>query len=184
MDTADAMRIVDQAYEFGASFFGITGGEALLRKDLFDVIAYARKIGMNASIITDGRLLDVKAIENIIRNEVRVSISIDGGEKTNDLIRGKGAYAASVSAIERLSRENLLNCLVYTLANVNESVTNLNEEDFTEVLDLAEKYGARWVIYHGMIPYGSDEPNRKACPSAAQSCRLGYLRTGIRVANG
>jgi len=168
MDTADAMRIVDQAYEFGASFFGITGGEALLRKDLFDVIAYARKIGMNASIITDGRLLDVKAIENIIRNEVRVSISIDGGEKTNDLIRGKGAYAASVSAIERLSRENLLNCLVYTLANVNESVTNLNEEDFTEVLDLAEKYGARWVIYHGMIPYGSDEPNRKACPSAAQ----------------
>jgi radical SAM protein with 4Fe4S-binding SPASM domain len=159
---------VDQAYEFGASFFGITGGEPLLRTDLFDVISYARKVGMNASIITDGRLLDDKALANIIKNEVKVSISIDGGEATNDAVRGKGAYAASVKAIERLSREKLLNCLVYTLANVSTSVTNVNEKDFVDALNLAEKNGARWVIYHGMIPYGNDAANRKACPSAQQ----------------
>jgi radical SAM protein with 4Fe4S-binding SPASM domain len=168
MDTAAAKKLVDQAYEFGATFFGITGGEALLRKDLFDVIGYARKVGMSASIITDGRLLDEKAFEAIVKNEVKVSISIDGGKATNDAVRGRGAYAASVRAIERLSREKLLNCLVYTLANVKESVTNVNEEDFVDVLGLAERYGARWVIYHGMIPYANDEANRKACPSAAQ----------------
>jgi radical SAM protein with 4Fe4S-binding SPASM domain len=167
--TKDAMRIVEQAYEFGATFFGITGGEALLRKDLFDVIGYARKLGMNASIITDGRLLDDKAFDNIVKNEVKVSVSIDGGEATNDSVRGKGAYAASVRAIERLSRENLLNCLVYTLANVNDSVTNVNEADFVDVLDLAEKYGARWVIYHGMIPYSKDPTTLKACPSPQQN---------------
>jgi len=32
MDTTAAKKLVDQAYDFGASFFGITGGEALLRK--------------------------------------------------------------------------------------------------------------------------------------------------------
>jgi radical SAM protein with 4Fe4S-binding SPASM domain len=169
ISTQDAKRIVDQAYEFGASFFGVTGGEALLRKDLFDVLAYARKIGMNTSIITDGRLLDDRAFENIVKNEVKVSVSIDGDQETNDLVRGKGAYDASVKAIERLSRENLLNCLVYTLANVNESVTNVNEKDFVDVLDLAEKYGARWVIYHGMIPYSSDPATLKACPSPQQN---------------
>ncbi len=168
LDTATAKRLVDQAYEFGASFFGLTGGEALLRNDIFEVLAYAKKLGMNTSIITDGRLLDKKALQEIVRNEVRVSISIDGGQATHDLIRGRGAYAASVSAIERLSREKLLNCLVYTLANVNEHTTNVNEEDFVDVLELAEKFGARWVIYHGMIPYGNDDSNRKACPSAAQ----------------
>ncbi len=168
MSTAEALHLVDQAYEFGASFFGVTGGEMLLRQDLFDVIAYARKIGLNTSIITDGRLLDDKAIQNVVRNEVRVSISIDGGETTNDLVRGKGAYAASVRSIERLSREKLLNCLVYTLANVNESATNVNEKDFGNVLGLAEEYNARWVIFHGMIPYGNDEGNRRVCPSAAQ----------------
>jgi radical SAM protein with 4Fe4S-binding SPASM domain len=167
--TEDAKHIVDKVYEFGASFFGITGGEALLREDLFDVIAYARKVGMNASIITDGRLLDDKAFGNIVKNEVKVSVSIDGGKETNDLVRGKGAYAASVKAIEKLSKEKLLNCLVYTLANVNESVTNVNETDFRDVLDLAEKYGARWVIYHGMIPYSKDPASLKACPSPQQN---------------
>src|SRR5512138_16664 len=63
MDTTTAKKLVDQAYEFGASFFGIAGGESLLRNDLFEIIGYARKVGMNASIITDGRLLDEKAYE-------------------------------------------------------------------------------------------------------------------------
>jgi radical SAM protein with 4Fe4S-binding SPASM domain len=169
ISTEEAKRIVDQAYEFGSSFFGITGGEALLRKDLFEVISYARKVGMGASIITDGRLLDNKAYEKIARNEVKVSISIDGGETTNDLVRGKGAYAAAAKSIEKLSCEKLLNCLVYTMANVNDSITNVNEKDFVSVLDLAEKYGARWVIYHGMIPYSKEEASLKACPSPQQN---------------
>ena len=114
------MRIVDQVYDFGASFFGITGGEPFLRKDLFEIVGTPRKIGLNTSIITDGHLLDRKAFENIVKNEVRVSVSIDGAEATNDLIRGKGAYASAVSAIEKLSRAGLLNCLVYTFANVSE----------------------------------------------------------------
>lgn len=168
IDTDSAKKLVDQAYEFGATFFGITGGEALLRKDLFDIISYARRVGMNASIITDGRLLDNKAFDSIVKNEVKVSISIDGSEQTNDLIRGKGAYEASFKAIEKLAKDKLLNCLVYTLANVNDAITNVNENDFRDVLNLAQKYGARWVIYHGMIPYSRDLASLRACPSAAQ----------------
>ncbi len=168
VDTAGAMHIVDQVYDFGATFFGISGGEPLLRKDLFDIIRYAKKIGLNVSIITDGRLLDDKAFENIVKNEVKVSISIDGAEAMNDLIRGKGAHEKAVSAIERLSTAGLLNCLVYTFANVNEAGTNVNADDFTHVLDLAEEYKARWVIYHGFIPYSRDQNSLKAGPSPQQ----------------
>jgi MoaA/NifB/PqqE/SkfB family radical SAM enzyme len=168
VDTTGAIRIVDEAYDFGASFFGITGGEALLRKDLFEIVAYARKTGLNTSIITDGHLLDQDAFGKVVKNEVRVSISIDGAERTNDLIRGKGAYAKTVAVIEQLSRENLLNCLVYTLANFNSSITNVNAKDFEHVLALASKYGARWVIFHGFIPYSKDPENLRAAPSAKQ----------------
>ena len=168
VNTEEAKQIVDQVYEFGASFFGITGGEALLRKDLFDIIAYARKVGLSTSIITDGRLLDDKAFEKVVKNEVKVSVSIDGAEATNDLIRGKGAYRSAVVAIEKLSREKLLNCLVYTLANADDQATNITERDFVDVLDLAEKYCARWVIYHGMIPYSKEEVSLKAAPSPQQ----------------
>jgi len=95
-------------------------------------------------------------------------VGIDGAETTNDLIRGKGAYADAVSAIEKLSRERLLNCLVYTFVNINESATNVNVKDITHVLDLAAKYGARWVIYHSFIPYSKDKNTLKADPSPQQ----------------
>jgi len=168
MDTPSAMRLVDQIYDFGASWLGISGGEPLLRKDIFDIIQYAKKVGLNASIITDGHLLDSKAFESIVKSEVRVSISIDGAEKINDLIRGKGAHAKAVSAIERLSNAGLLNCLVYTFANVNETSTNVNVNDFMHVLDLAAKYNARWVIYHGFIPYSREEKSLKVDPTPQQ----------------
>ena len=156
LDTAAALKIVDQVADFGASFFGVTGGQPFLRRDLFQVIAHAKELGLNASIITDGRMMDKEVVENIIKYQVKLSVSIDGSEKTNDAIRGKGAYASAVSAIKKFSEENLLNCIVYTFANAD-SVTNANAEDMRHVLDLARKYDARWVVFHGFIPYSKDK---------------------------
>jgi AdoMet-dependent heme synthase len=163
----DAKKIVDQVADFGASFFGITGGEPFLRKDLFEVLDYAAEKGLGTSIITDGRLLDEEAFKKIFKNQTKISISIDGAQETDDAIRGEGAYAAAVSAIKRLSREKLLNILVYTFANAGE-VTNVNEADMRHVLDLARQYGARWVVFHGMIPYSGDKAALKADPTPAQ----------------
>ena len=167
IDTPTAIRLIDQIYDFGATFLGISGGEPLLRKDLFDLIQHAKEIGLGTSIITDGKLLDGKALKEILRNEVKVSISIDGAEKTNDLIRGNGSYEKAIEAMERLSNAGLLNCLVYTLANVGGG-TNVNSEDFKHVLELAAKYNARWVIYHSYIPYSRGKENNKANPSPQQ----------------
>jgi AdoMet-dependent heme synthase len=167
LNTNDAKKIVDQVSAFGASFFGITGGQPFLRKDLFEILDYATEKGLSTSIITDGRLLDEEKFQKIVKNQTKISISIDGGEKTNDVIRGKGAYAAALAAIERFSTEKLLNCLVYTFANASE-VTNVNEADMRHVLDLAKKYDARWVVFHGMIPYSKDKSTLKADPTPEQ----------------
>jgi len=155
------MKIVDEVYDFGAAFFGITGGQPFLRKDLFQVVNYARKKGLNVSIITDGRLMDEIAFENIVKNQVRISVSIDGAQETNDAIRGRGAYAAALSAIAKSSHEGLLNCLVYTFANAG-SVTNANVDDMRHVLDLARRYDARWVVFHGFVPYSNENSTLKA----------------------
>ncbi len=167
LDNAAAMKIVDEVYDFGASFLGITGGQPFLRKDLFQVLDYATKKGLSTSIITDGRLLDEEVFQKIVKNQTKISVSIDGGKKTNNVIRGKGAYAAAVAAIKKFSKEKLLNCLVYTFANAGE-VTNVNEADMRHVLDLAKKYDARWVVFHGMIPYSNNKVALRADPSPAQ----------------
>jgi len=167
LDTVGAKKIVDQVADFGATYFGVTGGQPFLRKDLFEVLDYATQKGLCTSIITDGRLLDEEAFKKIVKNQTRISVSIDGAQQTNDAIRGKGAYKAAVSVIERFARERLLNVLVYTFANAGQ-VTNVNEPDMRHVLDLAKKYGARWVVFHGMIPYSNDKATLAADPTPAQ----------------
>jgi radical SAM protein with 4Fe4S-binding SPASM domain len=168
VDTAGAKHIVDQIYDFGATFLGINGGEPFLRKDFFQIVNYAKEIGLNVSIITDGHLLNDAAFEKLVKIEASVSVSIDGAETTNDAVRGKGSYTKAVAAIKRFSREKLLNCLVYTFANVSNGVTNVNAEDFTHVLDLAQQYSAKWAVFHGFIPYSSSEASLKANPSPLQ----------------
>ena len=83
------------------------------------------------------------------------------------LSEAKALMQAAVAAIERFSKEKLLNCLVYTFANAGE-VTNVNEADMRHVLDLAKKYDARWVVFHGMIPYSKDKNSLKADPTPQQ----------------
>jgi radical SAM protein with 4Fe4S-binding SPASM domain len=160
--------MVDKIHDFGATFLGITGGEPFLRKDLFEIVGYAKERGLSVSIITDGRGVDDGAVQNIVKNEMRVSISIDGAEAVNDRIRGKGAYASAVGLAKKLGGAGLLDCLVYTFANIGKKVTNVTEEDFRHVNDLAWANGARWVVYHGLVPYSSAKKCLKVDPSPAQ----------------
>jgi len=168
LDTKDAIQMVDQIQKFGATWVGLSGGEPFLRSDIFEIISHIKKVGLQVSVITDGHLFNSSSYKKIIRNEVRVSISIDGTELINDQIRGKGSYKKALFAIEQLSDAGLLNCLVYTFANVSTSKNNLTDNNFIHVLDLAKEYGARWVIYHGFIPYCRDKKRLKVDPNPQQ----------------
>jgi AdoMet-dependent heme synthase len=168
LNTADAKKLVERIRDFGATFLGITGGEPFLRKDLFEIVRYAKDVGLNVSIITDGHLVDDEAIKNIVENEMRVSISIDGAEDVNDRIRSSGAYQSAISLANKLSGTGLLDCLVYTFADLGKNVTNVTEADFRHVNDLAADYGSRWVVYHGLVPYSSDKKCLMVDPSPRQ----------------
>jgi radical SAM protein with 4Fe4S-binding SPASM domain len=159
--TEDGIRIVDQIYDFGASWFGISGGEPLLRKDIFEIVAHARKIGLDVSMITNGFFVDGKNLENLVRNEVHTAISLDGTEKSNDALRGRGAYAKAIAAMEKLSKEGMLDCFVTTL-------TKLNYRDVEHVVDLADRYGAKMAVFHNFVPVGRAEQNLELAPTPEQ----------------
>ena len=161
INTEGGMHIVDEIYDFGAVWFGISGGEPLLRKDIFEIIAYARKMGLNVSLITNGEFVEGEIFDNLVRNEVHTAISVDGTEETNDALRGKGSYAKAVSAMQKLSQEGLLDCLVTTL-------TKVNYKDVGHVVDLAEKYGARMTVFHNFIPVGRAKEHLDLAPSPEQ----------------
>ncbi len=89
------MRIVDELHEMGAKWFGLSGGEPLIRKDVFEIIAHAKDLGMNVSLISNGYYVKGDILDNLTKYEVMTAISLDGKEETNDLTRGKGSYADS-----------------------------------------------------------------------------------------
>jgi radical SAM protein with 4Fe4S-binding SPASM domain len=168
LGTEETKRIADKIYDFGATYFGISGGEPLLRKDLPEIIGYAKNIGMNVSLITNGYFLDNQILDTLVRYGVRVSLSIDGREEINDAIRGKGAYTKAVSAMEKTSKAGLLDCLVATLCNVDATHSNVNPADLEHIIELAEEYGARWVVIHGFIPFNNTKEHLAKAPSSQQ----------------
>jgi radical SAM protein with 4Fe4S-binding SPASM domain len=168
LGTKETKHIVDEIYDFGANYLGLGGGEPLLRKDLPEIISYAKKTGLNVSLLTNGYFLEGKIFDNLVRNGVRISISVDGAEEINDTIRGKGGYAKAVSAMEKSSRAGLLDCLVATLANVDSTRNNVTSEDMEHIIKLAEEHGARWVVIHGFIPFNRTEEHLARAPSPQQ----------------
>lgn len=168
LGTEETKRIADKIYDFGATYFGISGGEPLLRKDLPEIIGYAKNIGMNVSLITNGYFLDNQILDTLVRYGVRVSLSIEGREEINDAIRGKGAYTKAVSAMEKTSKAGLLDCLVATLCNVDATRSNVNPADLEHIIELAEEYGARWVVIHGFIPFNNTKEYLAKAPSPQQ----------------
>ena len=161
LDTEWGLRLVDQIYEFGSQWFGLKGGEPLLRKDIFELIAHAKSLGLEVLLLTNGYYVDGEILDNLAKYNVYTSISIDGSEKANDMLRGKGSYKAALSAIQKLSKAGILNGLSMAITNLN-----LNEAD--HIVGLAEEYGARFVWFNHLVPTGRAKKHLDLEPTPEQ----------------
>jgi len=161
INTEGGKKIVDELYELGAKWFGLSGGEPLVRKDVFEIIEHAKSLGMNVSLITNGYFAKGHILDKLIRNEVMTAVSLDGTEKTNDMTRGKGSYKIAVEAMKNLSDGNIFDCIVSTLNR-----RNCSEVD--HIADLGYKYNATRVVYHNYIPVGRAEEHLELAPTPEQ----------------
>jgi AdoMet-dependent heme synthase len=148
VSTETAKKIVDEMHEFGCQWFGISGGEPLVRPDIFEVIEYAEKTyGMEVSLITSGFAFDQKRLDKLAKYNVHTAVSVDGNRESNDIIRRKGSYDKALFAMKKLSENGILDCVVTTM-------TKYNIKDMAHPAALAEEYKARMVVYHNLVPVG------------------------------
>lgn len=105
-DLENTKKILDRAKEINVENMIITGGEPLLREDVFDVLSYAGKVIPNVVLTTNGTLLDEAAAEQLKNSGVDVvSISIESStKKIHDELRGEGTFEKSMKAIENLKK--------------------------------------------------------------------------------
>src|SRR4030043_343180 len=83
--------------------FHFTGGEPLLRKELFLILDYVRGNGFSIALMSNGTLIDSDMAQRIKEAGVSdVQISLDGVEDTHDSFRGKGSFQRTLEGIRNL----------------------------------------------------------------------------------
>lgn len=88
-------------------FIHLIGGEALLRKDLLEIVSYIKKSGFNSSITTNGFYIDESMSQRIVKSGLKgIFLSLDGiNEETHDYLRGiKGSHQKVMQAIGLLDK--------------------------------------------------------------------------------
>ena len=106
LSTRDAKKVIDDLSRQKVLVLILSGGEPILRQDLYELATYAKERGISCALSTNGTLINESHVRKILRSGISyVGISIDGIGENHDQFRGKqGAYTASLKAI-RLCRD-------------------------------------------------------------------------------
>lgn len=101
LSTEEAFDLIDQLADFNVPVLLLSGGEPLMRPDLFKLIKKAKSRNLRVVISTNGTLLNEKMVQQLKRLGVSyIGISLDGLEAVNDEFRGKkGAFKAALAGI-------------------------------------------------------------------------------------
>jgi MoaA/NifB/PqqE/SkfB family radical SAM enzyme len=104
IDTARAIDLLNEIVGAGVKTLRLTGGEPLLRKDLFHVLEQANTAGFKEIIMQTNGLLIKKLHKEINHSPItRLSVSVDGVKETNDRIRGiRGYFDLAMAGIQLL----------------------------------------------------------------------------------
>jgi MoaA/NifB/PqqE/SkfB family radical SAM enzyme len=130
-DTARFIGVIGEFARMGIPGIGFTGGEPLLREDIFELMAETRRLGMIAHLNSNGWLLGDRQAQRIIDIGVdSVNISLDGATaETHDRIRQTaGSFDRAVQAVERLvslKKKHGSHVRIKTVAVIDE--TNMDE---------------------------------------------------------
>ncbi len=126
-----------------------TGGEPFLKDELFLLLEKCSNLNKKFSygILTNGTLLDEKKVDKLKRLKVDyVQISIEGGRRVNDQIRGAGSFKKIIDACELIKSRNLNLILGFT-------VNKINLNDLPIVAEIARKYDCVLSLKR-MVPLG------------------------------
>lgn len=106
LTTSEVFQVMDDLRAFRVPVLILSGGEPLLRNDIFDISRRAKRLGFYVGLSTNGTLIDEKNIDAIADiGYDYVGVSIDGIRETHDRFRRReGAFDASMDGI-RLCRE-------------------------------------------------------------------------------
>ena len=178
---AEGLRLIEQVAGFGRPhpILILTGGDCLLRPDLFELIGYATELGVPVALAPSVTPLTGDMIDQIARSGVKaVSISLDGADAaTHDGIRGiPGHFDATTAVLRDLAAAGLT-------VQVNTTVMTATAHQLADVAGLVRQTGSHiWEVFF-LVPTGrgvaagaiSPAEHEDVCHFLVDASRYGFI---------
>jgi radical SAM protein with 4Fe4S-binding SPASM domain len=151
LTTSQAFKVIDNMSDAGVAILTFSGGEPLLRKDIYAAIRRASDNGMLCTIASNGTLISPEVATKLAKaGTKRVEIGLDGAiAETHDFLRNKhGSFEAAIGGIR--------NCAAVGFDELATTMTlhSRNVNELAETIELAEKLGATRFYLNRLIPAG------------------------------
>lgn len=149
LTTEEAKAFIDDLASMKVPVLLFSGGEPLMREDVFELAEYASSKGIRCSLSTNGTLITAETAERLKEAGFSyIGVSLDGMPETNDRFRGlKGAFQKALEGLINAKEAGMLTGIRFT-------VTKYNLKDVPEVIDLlAQNDVPRFCLYH-LVPSG------------------------------
>jgi len=150
LDRREAVLLIGEIALAGFKILILSGGEPLLRDDIYELVSHARRAGLRPVLGTNGVLLDDRAAVSLKEAGLaRAGISLDSVDaETHDRFRrSRGAWKKSVAAMESCRRAGLE-------FQMHTTVAGHNREELEKLTDFAVRRGAKAHHIFFLVPSG------------------------------
>ncbi len=149
LSTKEALKLIDQLAEAGVFQIGFSGGEALLRRDIFTLLNHTRDVGIRIQITTNATLIDAEMAKKIKKlNPVTVGVSLEGATpESYGRFRGKENFDRAIAGIKNLVREGVP-------VKIKTAVSRENLNEMEDIIRLAINLGVDAVDMFLLYPMG------------------------------
>ena len=171
LTTDEGCALIRDLAQFEIPVLLLSGGEPLLRPDIFELIAEARAVRLRTTLSTNGTLITPAVAERIRAYGVSyVGISFDGIGATNDRFRGhKGAFAEAMAGLR--------NCkAVGQRVGLRMTLTRRTCEDLDSIFDFIEAEGIDRACFYHLVYSGRGNHADELAPEVARAAVDTILR--------
>ncbi|MGM0366133.1 MAG: radical SAM protein [Actinomycetota bacterium] len=169
LSTRDAKKFIDQLAKISEfRMLVYTGGEPMVRNDIFDLLAHSQKAGFVNVIATNGTLITPDTAARLKRAGVAgIAVSLDSADpRINNKIRNSSrAYDEALRGIKAVKEANIL-------LQVNTTVMEYNFDRLDELIHLVDGFGTAIMLMYQLVPVGRGGDIRDAALSRENNGRL------------
>jgi len=162
------ISVLDQLEDVGVLQLRLNGGEPFMRRRIHDILLHLKRIRCFKVIITNGTMLDEKAIDALVDCDITPTVSLDGATaRVHDDFRGvPGAFDRAMRALRLIQQKGVT-------YGINTCVHSGSIRQIEDMIQLAIKYGAARISFLGLSEVGRLAATRKNLVSGQEYVLLG-----------